>query len=283
MILSGKPIPSTADTSPPVIRNRPASPAAAADPGRAVPTGVRPSGGAVATGASAHTADSSVNPASVPEIASGIASEPCPTGVVATCDPQRGDPPNAEHRTDGRDPRGRFAKGTTVGLATRRHGSEPKHGVRRFQEGGVVTPDLAAQQAEDIAGFIADLGGPENLTTAKRTIVEKAAETLTVSRLFAQDIGARGAFTARGRVRATTTGYLATVDRIVRLLGLLGLERRARPVMDLDHYLRERYGNGAGGPQDRRDAAADAVVVHNAERGVGGQADGTTGTPETER
>lgn len=221
----------------------------------------RPEPHALAPGASAQAAEQAGIPGSGPNVQAGCASE---GGEPVTLDvPQ---PPTTDSRADGRDPFGRFAKGTSIGLATRRYGSEPTHGVRRFQRAGVITHDLAAQQAEDIAGFVADLGGLENLTTAKRAIVEKAAEALTVSRLFAEDIGTRGAFTAHGRVRATTTGYLATVDRIVRLLGLLGLERKARNLDTLDGYVASRYGNRASGPQDTREATDDANVAGEAER-----------------
>ena len=46
-----------------------------------------------------------------------------------------------------------------------------------------------------------------------------------------------GALTATGRARAALSAYLRVLDRQYRLAAALGLERRARPVEEVDHYL----------------------------------------------
>jgi len=129
-------------------------------------------------------------------------------------------PASAETRAE-RAPNGRFLPGHQVTL---------KAGIARFKNYGALEPELAEARAADLAGLVADRGGAAALSTAETALVERAANVITLCRLYERDLAARGPFTPRGRVRATTTGYLAAIGTLQRLLSTIGLERRPRQV-----------------------------------------------------
>jgi predicted trehalose synthase len=92
---------------------------------------------------------------------------------------------------------------------------------------------VAARQARDLAKQIeTDLGG--DLSAAQHELVTRVA----LLSAFLADCEAR--WLAGGDV--DVSAWLSAVDRQRRLLATLGLERRARPVPDIQTYLREKYG-----------------------------------------
>lgn len=190
------------------------------------------------------------------------------------CDPkQDAASPAPESRAEGRQARGLFAPGNAIGELTKfGEGNQAarEHGVRAFEDSGALPPALVEQRAADVAGIVTDLGGPTELTTAQRLLVEQAGHVSTIVRLYAAHIEQHGPFTSKGRVRATTAGLLAAVDRLHRLLVTLGLERRARKAETLEDWLKKRAeaaseaastatGAQAAGADDRQSSANLAV------------------------
>jgi hypothetical protein len=193
-------------------------------------------------------------------------------------------PPQPNPRPTGRTSTGLFAPGNGIGQATRFRGGERlQHGVKSFALTGALPADVADWRDAVKRGLVLDNGGLDALSAAQRVLVDAVADVATHRKLYARFLDREGLLTSRGRRRAAEDGHNAATDRLVRLLGLLGTGRKARPVEDLDGYLARRYGNRASGPQDAREARTDADVVDDAERSPAGQGTGTTGTPERER
>ncbi len=102
-----------------------------------------------------------------------------------------------------------------------------------------------AQWIDDV---IDDLGGEETITTAQRTIVERAA----VKRLLVHGVesylaeqGPRAVINKRDRkLHRVVSDYLKLSESLTRDLTTLGLERRKPPAEDLTSYLeRQNYGD----------------------------------------
>jgi hypothetical protein len=94
---------------------------------------------------------------------------------------------------------------------------------------------VAARAARDLARSItADLGGDDNVSAAQAELVRRAA----LLGAYLEDAEAR--WLAGDDV--DVPAWLSAVDRQRRTLMALGLERKARPVPDLQTYLREKYG-----------------------------------------
>src|SRR5215475_14803553 len=92
---------------------------------------------------------------------------------------------------------------------------------------------VAARLAKDtISAIEADLGGAENITTAKRQIIESAA----VTSAMVADMGSR--WLAGEQIDLALFTTLCNSQR--RLLETVGLERRAKPVENLQEYLRRK-------------------------------------------
>jgi len=108
-----------------------------------------------------------------------------------------------------------------------------KHGIhsRRLQE------DAAPWRVEQIAGISADLG--EDVSTLKAHAIEQAGHVLVLLRFLGENLAANGPLTGKGRQRAAMTAYLQVLDRYMRLVALLGLERRSKDVsrMSIADYL----------------------------------------------
>jgi hypothetical protein len=209
---------------------------------------------------------------------SGTANDDLPATGTAAPDV----PPVVNPRTTGRTETGLFAPGNGIGQATRFQGGERlQHGVRAFSLTGTLPDDVRDWRDDVKRGLILDNGGLDALTAAQKVLVDAVADVATHRKLYARFIDREGLLTSRGRRRAAEDGHNAATDRLVRLLGLLGTGRKARPVEDLDGYLARTYG--AQRPQDARPVSADANVVDDGERTAAGQGAGTTGTPERER
>ncbi len=92
------------------------------------------------------------------------------------------------------------------------------------------------------ADLIADLGGPDHISTQQLAIIELAART----KLLVESVDAwllRQPSVVNSRKRAllpVVRERQQLVDSLARLLQALGLERRQRPPLDLTEYLASR-------------------------------------------
>lgn len=129
-----------------------------------------------------------------------------------------------------------------------------KHGLVKLKRtvkvlGGRVI-DMRTTLGKELAHWrgelIADLGGPETVSTQQQAVVELAVRT----KLMLDSIDA-WLLTQPSLVNATRRVVLPVVlqrqqlaDGLARYLTQLGLERRAKKATDLKTYLAEQYGNG---------------------------------------
>ena len=128
----------------------------------------------------------------------------------------------------GRNPDGTFAAGNR---------NSWKHGAYSTQtrRALVEDPAAAAALAEHCQEIETDLGG--NASRLERDLVRRYVETAALADHLGRHLTHGGALTATGRARAALSAYLRVLDRQHRLAAALGLERRARPVEEVDHYL----------------------------------------------
>ena len=92
---------------------------------------------------------------------------------------------------------------------------------------------VAARMAKDtISAIESDLGGADNITTAQRQIIESAA----VTGAMVADMGSR--WLAGEQIDLALFTTLCNSQR--RLREAVGLERRAKPVENLQEYLRRK-------------------------------------------
>ena len=164
--------------------------------------------------------------------------------------------PSAELTTVGRDGRGRVTRGNTVGL---------KHGARSLQiRLAQIEAKRGALDAER-AVILADLGGANNVSAIKARLVGRFLETSVIAEWLGGNLLVDGVLTGKGKARAAATLYLQVVDRVHRLSGALDLSRQAKR-LDLDTYLRDRYGS-----QDTPGTAADTQEADANDRPADGK------------
>jgi hypothetical protein len=100
---------------------------------------------------------------------------------------------------------------------------------------------------------LSDLGGPDNISEAERSIVRRVA-TLTVE---LERIEAR--FAVSKGSDGDLDLYQRTASAVRRLLETIGLQRRSRDVQTLEQYVAERY------PADRaEDGASESPQAETA-------------------
>lgn len=134
---------------------------------------------------------------------------------------------------------------TTTPLATAKRTTRSRVSNGRHLFAGDVDGRSAwARRLRDlIADHCADLGGPENLSTAERSIVRRASTLEVELELLEQQFAVAGS--ADGDALDL---YQRTAGNLRRLLETLGLERRTRDVTpSLDQYLRNKAANASGG------------------------------------
>jgi hypothetical protein len=108
---------------------------------------------------------------------------------------------------------------------------------------------------------VADLGGKENVSAQQMALVEMATRT----RLYVEhlDFFLMGQESLVNKKRKSVLPVLrerqGLVDSLARILGQLGLERRAKPVPDLNEYLEGKYS--ADG-ESRTDTGTGKVEVN---------------------
>jgi hypothetical protein len=104
-------------------------------------------------------------------------------------------------------------------------------------------PELAylkTLRQQEVEAFIADLGGVSEITAAQRSAIESLMQLHNVRDYVTAHVLKDGILTQAGRTRAAVNTLLATADRIERYLKLIGLERKAKKVGDLETFLSTR-------------------------------------------
>jgi hypothetical protein len=130
------------------------------------------------------------------------------------------EPPMGESTPTGdRDSHGRFAKGNDAALV---------HGARSRQASALQAP----LREEIRRQVIADLGGDESvLPTTILRLVDRFAEVSLLCDSYMTWLADQGGpIGNRGRQRAAVGGYLAALDRQMKLSVLIGLERKSKKV-----------------------------------------------------
>jgi hypothetical protein len=96
--------------------------------------------------------------------------------------------------------------------------------------------------------LVDDLGGPEQITTAQRAIVELAVRTkLMVDSVDAFILTMESPVNRRRRMLfPVVVQRQSLANALAHYLGLLGLERRTPPVKSLGQHVAERYGSEPG-------------------------------------
>ena len=111
------------------------------------------------------------------------------------------------------------------------------HGLRRYQDTGILPDDLRDYRAERYAELVEALGGEDELSP-QRAMLAGHAINLEVTAALQLDFGIRtGADKKRGR--EALGDYRATVTTLKGVLATLGLDRRAVRV-SLEEYLNRK-------------------------------------------
>jgi hypothetical protein len=92
--------------------------------------------------------------------------------------------------------------------------------------------------------LISDLGGEEAVSAQQRALVEIATRTrLFIDHLDSFLLGQKSLVNAKRKAALPLLRERQSLaDSLTRILGQLGLERRAKPPIDLTQYLRDQYG-----------------------------------------
>lgn len=123
---------------------------------------------------------------------------------------------------NGKDPKtGQFLPGHTYSL---KHGRKSERHIERLKAEAAET--LAEQRAE----IVADLGGEEALSRIQRDTLDRYLTATCLLAWMETELVAKGPLTAKGTRRALHTAYATQLDKVVKLAGMLGLQRRAKPV-----------------------------------------------------
>jgi hypothetical protein len=116
-----------------------------------------------------------------------------------------------------------------------------KHGATSAPARAGIVPDADLQRLIDEfhAGWVSDLGGLENITSARRAILFAAKGNLACFGMAMRYLERNGLVDERGKV-APVAGILATFGNSLRLhLTAAGLDRKARDAKTLEVKLRE--------------------------------------------
>jgi hypothetical protein len=112
--------------------------------------------------------------------------------------------------------------------------------------------------------LVAALGGEDELSPQRRRLVDLAVRaSILIDHVDVWLLEQRSLVNARTRTLVPVLGQrTALAEHLARILGQLGLERRARRVPDLREYVEARYGasesraaNGGGERAQAQDAA----------------------------
>jgi len=145
-----------------------------------------------------------------------------PSGELPAVDPELFETAKAAVsalRTSGRQKNGRAGAGN--GLALR-------HGLRSTQL--LEAHDVRVWHREQVAAITRDLGGDDQLTAVKRSMVRELARVEVILASLGDELLERGVMTGKGKTRAAATLYLKTLDRFEKVARLIGLEGRTKQV-----------------------------------------------------
>jgi hypothetical protein len=129
-------------------------------------------------------------------------------------------------------------------------GSRPRTGLKalkaRVKVRGLAVIDKRTLAARHLLDWrkemIADLGGEQAVSAQQMALVEMATRTrLYIDHADAHLMEQSNLITRRGRLKPLVEQRQRLVDSLARILGQLGLERRAKPAKSLDAYLAEKY------------------------------------------
>jgi hypothetical protein len=87
-----------------------------------------------------------------------------------------------------------------------------------------------------INDHVSDLGGTDNISSSERALVHRAA----IMVLLTETIETKFVLSNLKIKPYELADYVKTVGALRRVLATLGLQRRAKPVMSLDQYLRSK-------------------------------------------
>jgi hypothetical protein len=116
-----------------------------------------------------------------------------------------------------------------------------KHGATSAPVRAGMVPDADLQLLIDefYAGWVSDLGGEENITSARKAILFAAKGNLACFGMAMRYLERNGLVDEKGKV-APVAGILATFGNSLRLhLTAAGLDRKARDAKTLEVRLRE--------------------------------------------
>jgi len=117
-----------------------------------------------------------------------------------------------------------------------------EYGSRAIDGRSTVGRELAAWRRS----YITDLGGDDAIGTAQRTLVERASMTHMLICSIDAWIAAQPTIVSR-RKRALYPIILqrqSLLDSLARLLSMLGLERKPKPIQSLQEYLSSKENQG---------------------------------------
>jgi hypothetical protein len=177
---------------------------------------------------------------------------------------------------------GQFARGNTIGRSLGRTFEPGNVAGRRH---GLYGGDNPEPDPTVLAQYVADDGGLEHVaarrldTLRNRALVQRRIEQLQLA------LADNGLFDRRGKLRV---GWLTMFDRFVNtakaLDGMLGLERRAKPVETFEEYMSARYGapaEPATPPQERPTfeaaSSVDGSAAHVTAASLAGASDDAEG------
>jgi hypothetical protein len=130
-------------------------------------------------------------------------------------------------RTDGRDAQGRFAVGHP--------GPRLRSGTRSrlIRQGQWPDRDVRDVLRERQDAILTDLGGADETSTVKRTLVSRFVEASALAEWLGDNILSNGVMTTKGRTRAAVSTYLHVLDRLVTLSKAIGVDRRPKRAASL--------------------------------------------------
>ena len=110
--------------------------------------------------------------------------------------------------------------------------------------------------------LLADLGGQASISAQQMALVELAVRTrLYIDHADAYLLEQQSLVNARKRSLIPLLRERQTlVDSLVRILGQLGLERKAKPAIDLQTYVATRYGKSENGAQSEASTPTDEAT-----------------------
>ena len=152
-------------------------------------------------------------------------------------------PPRNGQIANGRDrSTGQFVSGNRIGnrfgagnTARLMHGLRSKRPVEAR-----LGPDQLAAFTEEHKQLLADLGGDDQVSVTKRGLARRHSELSVIADTILTNLLQQGVLSTKGRQRAALTAYLNVVDRLNKLAAQLGLERRQKPVDDLQDYINSK-------------------------------------------